>query len=93
MKKRLNLYQSIPIEKIIQSNLSVQSIQRSLTKDFGVKNPNYSSLVNFNFLKIYDSWGEEKRNKFIKTIGGVVYFSKIKNFLQKLEREKLEFKI
>lgn len=88
MKKRLNLYQAIPIEKIIQSNLSVQSIQRSLTKDFGIKNPNYSNLTNFNFLKFYDSWNEEKRNKFIKTIGGVVYFSKIKNFLEKLEREQ-----
>lgn len=88
MKKRLNLYQAIPIEKIIQSNLSVQSIQRSLTKDFGIKNPNYSNLTNYNFLKFYDSWNEEKRNKFIKTIGGVVYFSKIKNFLQKLEREQ-----
>jgi len=88
MKKKLNLYQAIPIEKIIQSNLSVQSIQRSLTKDFGIKNPNYSNLTNCNFLKFYDSWNEEKRNKFIKTIGGVVYFSKIKNFLQKLEREQ-----
>jgi hypothetical protein len=88
MKKRLNLYQAIPIEEIIQSNLSVQSIQRSLTKDFGIKNPNYSNLTNFNFLKFYDSWNEEKRNKFIKTIGGVVYFSKIKNFLEKLEREQ-----
>jgi hypothetical protein len=68
--------------------LSVQSIQRSLTKDFGIKNPNYSNLTNSNFLKFYDSWNEEKRNKFIKTIGGVVYFSKIKNFLQKLEREQ-----
>ena len=88
MKKRLNLYQAIPIEEIIQSNLSVQSIQRSLTKDFGIKNPNYSNLTNSSFLKFYDSWNEEKRNKFIKTIGGVVYFSKIKNFLQKLEREQ-----
>lgn len=89
MKKKINFYQSIPIEKIIENNLSLQTIQRSLNKEFGVKNPNYKNLVNSNFLKFYDSWGQEKKDKFIKTIGGVVYFSKVKKFLENLERNKL----
>lgn len=89
MKKKVNFYQSIPIEKIIENNLSLQTIQRILTKDFGVKNPNYANLTSSNFLKFYDSWTEEKRNKFIKTIGGVVYFSKVKRFLENLERNKI----
>jgi hypothetical protein len=89
MKRKISFYQSIPIEKIIENNLSLQTIQRSLTKEFGVKNPNYTNLTNSNFLKFYDSWSEEKRNKFIRTIGGVVYFSKVKKFLENLERNKI----
>jgi len=89
MKKKINFYQSIPIEKIIENNLSLQTIQRTLVNEFGVKNPNYTNLTSLNFLKFYDSWNEEKRNKFIKTIGGVVYFSKVKRFLENLERNKL----
>lgn len=86
MKNKYNLYHSMPIEKIIENNLSIQSIQRCLAKDFNLKHPSYLALTSTNFLKAYDAWPEEKRNKFIKTIGGVVYFNKIKNFIENLQK-------
>lgn len=67
--------------QIIEDNLGVQSIQNLLKKDFGINSSNPSFFNNPNFIKNYKSWTEEKKSKFIKTIGGVVYFKKVKNYL------------
>jgi hypothetical protein len=73
-------------DQIIISNLDLQSTQRSLQKEFGVSSVNYSVVTGPNFLKQYDLWDSEKKNKFIKTIGGVVHFKKVKEFIDKLPR-------
>jgi hypothetical protein len=80
--KKLNY--NFPISQIIEGNLSTQSIQKSLKDNFGILKPSLISFKNPNFIKNYQNWDEDKKSKFIKTIGGVVYYGKIKNYLQDL---------
>lgn len=70
--------------QIIENNLQVQTIQNCLKKDFGISSSNITFFKNPNFIKNYISWPEDKKAKFIKTIGGVVYFKKIKNYINNL---------
>jgi hypothetical protein len=80
--KRLNY--SFPIDEIIEGNLCIQSIQKSLKDNFGILKPTLTTFKNPNFIKNYQNWNDEKKHNFIKTIGGVVYYGKIKNFLNNL---------
>jgi hypothetical protein len=80
--KKINY--NFSIDKIIEANLSVQSIQKNLKENFGINNPSVTVLKNPNFIKNYRNWDQEKRHKFIKTLGGVVYYGKIKNYLEEL---------
>jgi hypothetical protein len=75
-------------EQIIESNLNLQSIQRSLKNDFGILNPTLKIFSNPNFVKNYQCWDESKKNKFIKTIGGQAAYKKIKSFLEKIENKE-----
>lgn len=70
--------------QIIENNLQVQSIQNSLRKDFGISSSNIRLFENPHFIKNYKTWPEEKRSKFIRTIGGIVYFKKIKNYIEEI---------
>ena len=80
--KRLNY--NFSIDEIIEGNLSVQSIRKSLKDNFGILNPDLIALKKINFIKNYKNWDNEKKHKFIKTIGGVVYYGKIKDYLNNL---------
>ena len=80
--KRLNY--NFSIDEIIEGNLSVQSIRKSLKDNFGILNPDLIALKKINFIKNYQNWNDEKKHNFIKTIGGVVYYGKIKNYLNSL---------
>jgi len=80
--KKINY--NFSVDKIIEANLSVQSIQKNLKENFGINNPSVTVLKNPNFIKNYRNWDQEKRHKFIKTLGGVVYYGKIKNYLEEL---------
>lgn len=77
--KKINY--NFSIDQIIESNLNIQSIQKSLKDNFGILKPNLTIFKNPNFIKNYISWNEEKKHRFIKTIGGVVYYGKVKNYL------------
>lgn len=70
--------------QIIENNLQVQTIQNCLKRDFGISSSNIAFFKNPNFIKNYTSWSDEKKAKFIKTIGGVVYFKKIKNYIEEI---------
>jgi hypothetical protein len=84
--KKLNF--TFSAEQIIESNLNLQSIQRSLKQEFGILNANIKIFSNPNFIKNYQFWDENKKNKFIKTIGGAVAYKKIKNFLENLDNKE-----
>lgn len=83
MKTRKINY-SFKIDEIIQANLGVQSIQKSLKDNFGIFKADISIFKNDNFIKNYSSWSEDKKHKFIKTIGGVVYYGKVKSYLNQI---------
>jgi hypothetical protein len=75
------------IEDVIKSNIEMQTISRVLQTEFGFKNLNFNILIN-NSLKYYSSWTQEKKDKFIKTIGGKANFKKTKAYLEnKMEIE------
>jgi len=80
--KKLNY--NFPIDEIIEGNLSIQSIQKSLKDNFGILKPTLTTFRNPNFIKNYQNWNDEKKHNFIKTIGGVVYYGKIKSYLNSL---------
>jgi hypothetical protein len=77
--KRLNY--NFGIDQIIESNLSVQTIQKDLKQIFGISNANLNTFKNPSFIRSYTNWDEGKKHQFIKTIGGVVYYGKIKKYL------------
>lgn len=79
--KRKKINYNFPVDKIIEGNLSVQSIQKSLKDNFGILKPSLTIFKNPNFIKNYKNWDENKKHQFIKTIGGVVYYGKIKKYL------------
>ena len=82
-------YINYPIDSVIQANLEMQAIQRELTK-FGFKNPSLNAIKNENFLSTYNSWNEDKRNIFLKLIGGSANYKKTKTFIESLNNgEKL----
>lgn len=56
------------------------SIKKNLESNF--KFLNLSFLNNPNYIKYFLSWEEEKRNDFIKLIGGKANFKKTKKFLE-----------
>ena len=80
--KKLNY--NFPISEIIEGNLSTQSIQKSLKDNFGILKPSLTTFKNPNFIKNYENWDADKKHRFIKTIGGVVYYGKVKNYLDSL---------
>lgn len=80
--KKLNY--NFSVDQIIEGNLSVQSIQKSLKDNFGILKPSVTILKNPNFIKNYKNWDETKKHLFIKTIGGVVYYGKIKKYLNEI---------
>jgi hypothetical protein len=75
--KRLN---SFSINQIIEANMSLPSIK----KDLETKYKFYSSsfLKNPKYIQYYLSWNEEKKDSFIKLIGGKANFKKTKKFLE-----------
>ena len=77
--KKLNY--NFSIDQIIEGNLSIQSIQKNLKDNFGILKPSVTIFKNPNFIKNYRNWDESKKHQFIKTIGGVVYYGKIKKYL------------
>ncbi len=85
---KINFKNNFNPNQIITSNLDLQCNQRSLQKEFGIPCAKYSVVTGPNFLKQYDLWNSEKKNRFIKTIGGVVHFKKVKEFIDELPRQK-----
>lgn len=78
-----NKYINFSIDQIIEMNLGMQAIQRELNK-LGFKNPSLNTFKNRNFLNLYNSWDEDRKNNFIKLIGGNVNFKKTKFFIESL---------
>lgn len=71
-----------PIEEVLSTTLSLQTIQRTLEKEFRIRYFDFNSFIQNKSLQNIKSWDKEKQNKFIRTIGGVKNFNKTKDFLK-----------
>lgn len=80
MKNKLAF--NYPIEETLSVLLSMQAIQKTLEKDFKIKYFNFQSFIKNKSLQYIKTWGAEKQNKFIRTIGGIKNFNKTKDFLK-----------
>jgi len=80
--KKINY--NFSVDQIIEGNLSVQSIQKTLKDNFGILKPSLTIFKNPNFIRNYKNWDEVKKHQFIKTIGGIVYYGKIKKYINNI---------
>ena len=83
MRKKTFNYSS---ENIIEANLDLQTVQRSLSKDYKIYSPKVETLICSKFISIYKNWDQNKQENFIKTIAGKVNFKKVKNFFDEKTR-------
>jgi hypothetical protein len=74
---------SYSIDSVIKANLEMQTIQRELIK-LGFRNPSLETFKNKNFLDRYNTWNDEKKNSFLKLIGGSANYKKTKSFIESL---------
>lgn len=87
MKRNKSIF-NFNIEDIIQANLSLQTIQRTLKSNFGLNQFDVRTVFNPKYINVYKSWDENKQKLFISTIGGKANFYKTKNFIeQKINEE------
>jgi hypothetical protein len=80
MKKKLNF--NYPIEDLLSTTLSLQTIQKTLQNEFKIKYIDFNSFIENKFLQNLKYWEQHKQNKFIRIIGGVKNFNKTKEFLK-----------
>jgi len=79
---RNRLLFNYPIEEVLSTTLSLQTIQRTLEKEYKIKYFDFNSFIENKSLQNIKNWDKEKQNKFIKTIGGIKNFNKTKDFLK-----------
>lgn len=78
-------------ESIIEANLNLQSIQRTLSQNYKIYNPKLETLTSERFISIYKNWENKKRDDFVRTIAGKVNFKKVKLFFEEKIGEKYDF--
>lgn len=74
-------------EQIIQGNLEMPSIQKVLKDEFKIFNSYYSTITSDKFLKNYKNWPISRKDCFCKTIGGKVFFRKVKEMLENMSNK------
>lgn len=71
-----------PIEEVLSTTLSLQTIQRTLEKEYKIRYFDFNSFIQNKSLQNIKNWDKEKQNKFIRIIGGIKNFNKTKDFLK-----------
>lgn len=85
MKKRIF---NFPAQSIIEANLNLQTIQRTLSQEYKIYSPKLETLVSDRFISMYKNWDEIRKENFVKTIAGKLNFKKVKIFFDE-KQEKL----
>ena len=80
-KMKIKKINNFNILQIIEANASMPSVKKHLESNF--KFLNLKFLNSPNYIKYFLSWEEDKKNNFIKLIGGKANFEKTKKFLEK----------
>ena len=76
-------------ESIIEANLNLQTIQRTLSQNYKIYNPKLETLTSERFISIYKNWENKKRDDFVRIIAGKVNFKKVKLFFEEKIGEKI----
>jgi hypothetical protein len=85
MRKRIF---NFPAQSIIEANLNLQTVQRSLSQEYKIYSPKLETLVSDKFISMYRNWDEKRKEDFVKTIAGKLNFKKVKYFFDEKIGEK-----
>jgi len=77
MRKRIF---NFPAQSIIEANLNLQTVQRSLSQEYKIYTPKLETLTSNKFISMYKTWDEKTKENFVKTIAGKLNFKKVKYF-------------
>jgi hypothetical protein len=77
MKKK-NLQFKFNPKEIIESNLTLPSIQKTLVSEYKIFKPEAKVIFGDHFLNYFKTWQDAKKDSFIKLISGKVNFHKVK---------------
>jgi len=72
------------IESIIEGNLALQTVTRTLQNEYKIYNPNLKLLTSEKFINNYNNWPVSKKENFVRLVAGRANFRKGLNFFTKL---------
>ena len=73
------------LDAIIDQRLKLNTNRRILEYEFNLIDPSLKTIKNTNYLhKNFLNWDQEKRNRFILTLGGRVNFKQTETFINNL---------
>jgi len=78
--KKNNFQLKFNPKEIIESNLTLPSIQKTLVSEYKIFKPEAKVILSNNFLSYFKTWQDSKKDSFIKLISGKVNFYKVKKF-------------
>lgn len=84
MRKRIF---NFPAQSIIEANLNLQTVQRSLSQEYKIYSPKLETLISDKFISMYRNWDEKRKENFVKTIAGKLNFKKVKNFFDEKQEK------
>jgi hypothetical protein len=84
MRKRIF---NFPAQSIIEANLNLQTVQRSLSQEYKIYSPKLETLVSDKFISMYRNWDEKRKENFVKTIAGKLNFKKVKSFFDEKQEK------
>lgn len=81
---------NIDIEGIVKDRLRLQTVQRNFFNNLGILFPTLEKFKQDGFLRQYNNWELEQKNKFLIELGGQANLQQTKRWIDKLIKEKLE---
>lgn len=84
--KRNTYKTKLDITDVISGRLNLQTVQKTMVTNFGVKKPTLSYLSTADFLTQYHTWEPETKDSFLNLLGGPVNYERTKWFIGKLSK-------
>ena len=81
---------NFPAQSIIEANLNLQSIQRTLSQEYQIYSPKLEPLTSDKFISIYKTWDIKRKENFVRTIAGKLNFKKVKTFFDEKQENKYD---
>jgi hypothetical protein len=77
------------INQVIEANLAMPSIQRTLKNEFKIFNFNFSTITSEKFINNYKTWPIQKKEEFYRTLGGNVFSKKVQYLLENINKNEV----